>query len=61
MLSHGCMTNKLTIRVIKHDGKFVGLVILGGSRVGTGDPCDTKSEARKDGWRAAEEMGLVNL
>ena len=45
----------------KHGGRYVGVVTLGGSFVGHGDASDSKLAARRDGWRAAEEMGLVSL
>jgi hypothetical protein len=58
---------KVAVREIKpearerHGGRFVGVVSLGGAIVGRGDASDSKLAARRDGWRAAEEMGLVLL
>jgi hypothetical protein len=58
---------KVTVKAIKdesvekHGGKYVGVVTLGGSTVGCGDASDSKLAARRAGWRAAEEMGLVSL
>lgn len=45
----------------KHGGRWVGVVTLSGSIVGHGDASDSKLAARRGGWRAAEEMGLVSL
>lgn len=45
----------------KHGGRYVGVVTLGGAFVGHGEASDSKLAARRGGWRAAEEMGLVNL
>lgn len=42
-------------------GRYIGVVTLGGSFVGHGDASDSKLAARRAGWRAAEEMGLVSL
>ena len=39
-------------------GRYVGVVTLGGTVVGAGEAADSKLAARRDGWRAAEEMGL---
>ncbi len=45
----------------KHGGRFVAVVTLSGTIVGHGEASDSKLAARRDGWRAAEEMGLVSL
>jgi hypothetical protein len=55
------MNNRVTIRVMrKIDGTgWVGVVFVGATPVGRGDVCDGKREARREGKRAAEEMGLL--